>query len=102
MFYDFKSVEKFRDVLKSQNATRADWRLLRIWKRRVEVRELDRIINGPVNTVAKWEGVFEVFSPDRLYFLECNIRSLQYMSPYVIYLVLNLVYRRHWRNNSRG
>ena len=33
--------------------------------------EIDRIISDPVNTVAEWEGIFNVFS-DRLYFLECK------------------------------
>jgi len=34
-------------------------------------KELDRIINDPPNTIAEWEGIFNVF-PDRLYFLECK------------------------------
>jgi hypothetical protein len=40
-------------------------------KQGLKFRELDLIINGPVNTVAEWGGIFDVF-PDRLYFLECK------------------------------
>ena len=40
-------------------------------KQGLKFRELDRIINGPANTVSEWAGVFEVF-PDRLYFLVCK------------------------------
>jgi hypothetical protein len=39
-----------------------------------EFKELDCIINDPVtrNTVAEWEGIFNVFAHDRVYFLECK------------------------------
>jgi hypothetical protein len=50
--------------------TRAGWRLIaNMEKQGLKFRELDRIINGPVNTVVEWGGIFDVF-PDRLYFLE--------------------------------
>jgi len=37
----------------------------------LKFKELDRIVSGPVGTIAEWEGVFNVF-PGRLYFLECK------------------------------
>ena len=40
-------------------------------KQGLKFRELDRIITGPANTVAEWEGIFDVF-PDRLFLLECK------------------------------
>jgi hypothetical protein len=46
----------------------------------LKFRELDRIINGPVNTVAEWAGVLMSFLIDSI-FLPANIPSARYICP---------------------